>query len=70
MSESFSGRDTTALDAKIAACRAATGAYREAFKLADKLTQELRAMGVCGHCSVSEHYSCRDYGCVCCGGGK
>lgn len=58
------------LDPKIAECRAATKAYRDAFTLADLLTQELKALGVCGQCCVSEHYQCRDYGCVCCGGGK
>ena len=59
-----------ALDADIAACRAATKAYREAYATAAKLTDALKAKGLCGHCAVGDHVECRDYGCVCCGGGK
>jgi hypothetical protein len=55
---------------RIAACRAATKAYRDAWKLADDLTRELKALGLCGHCAIDEHRACTDYGCVCCGGGK
>lgn len=62
--------ESHALDEKIAACRTATGAYRNAWALADKLTRELKALGLCGHCAIGEHMMCADYGCVCCGAGK
>lgn len=55
---------------KIAACRDATKAYRDAWALADRLTRELKALGMCGHCATEQHAWCRDYGCACCGAGK
>lgn len=58
------------LDVRIAECRAATKAYRDAYAKAAELTKALKAEGLCGSCCVSEHFQCRDYGCTCCGGGK
>jgi hypothetical protein len=59
-----------ALDRKIDQCRQATQASREAWRRADILRSELKALGLCSHCAVADHGYCRDYGCVCCGGGK
>jgi hypothetical protein len=58
------------LEGKIEACRAATKAYRDAWALADRLTRELKALGMCGHCAIGQHGWCFDYGCTCCGAGK
>lgn len=58
------------LDAKITDCRAATKAYRDAWKKADDLMRELKARGLCPKCCIGEHSHCTDYGCICCGGGK
>lgn len=51
------------LDEKIEACR-------DAFRTAYGLLDELKNIGVCGRCGVGDHESCREYTCVCCGGGQ
>lgn len=70
MSSATEADDSVSVEHRIAACRAATKAYREAYKLAAEMTAALKAEGLCGTCAVGDHAYCRDYGCKCCGGGK
>lgn len=58
------------VDPLIVQCRAATRGYREAWAKADAIYKQLKALGVCASCAISEHRMCRDYTCECCAAGK